>query len=71
VNDDPEVLETARRFLESKYGSVEVEFEEVFSYAGGVIEVSGSFRRPQERLKRRFTVKVRAKTMEVLGFGLR
>ncbi len=71
AGDEEPYVKHAVEYLKKKYGDVEVEVEEVFKYAAGIIEVSGTLRRRGEKTRRRFTVKLESNSMRVLGFGLR
>ena len=70
-SQESEVEEAVAKYLADKYGNVDVEIIEVYKYASGLVEVSGTVRIREEKLKRRFTVKLNPKEMKIIAFGIR
>ncbi|HIQ30118.1 MAG TPA: hypothetical protein EYH45_06105 [Candidatus Caldiarchaeum subterraneum] len=72
MQQDKEFTKKAIEFLEKRFGTVQVEINEVYTYPkAGIVEVSGSFRRGTDSIKRRFTIKIRIEDLEIVAFGLR
>jgi len=67
---DEQVRAAVKKFLESKYGALEIEYTRVYD-RDGEVEVSGSFKRGGESRVRRFTVLLDSKTLNVKAFGAR
>ena len=67
-----EIIKRALTYLEQRFGEIHVEISEIYTYSKtGVVEVSGSFKRRTDSIKRRFTIKMRMDNLEVVAFGLR
>ncbi len=67
---EPVIHDVVKKFLESKYGLVEVEVSRIY-WRDGDVEVAGTFRRQVEKSRRRFTLLIDRGTMDVKAFGMR
>ncbi len=68
---EPDVIhDVVKKFLESKYGLVEVEVSRIY-WRNEDVEVAGTFRRQVEKSWKRFTLLIDRKTLGVKAFGMR
>ncbi|MEM2650781.1 MAG: hypothetical protein QXU87_01735 [Candidatus Caldarchaeum sp.] len=65
-----EFITVVRKFLESKYGVVQLDVSRVY-VRDDEVEAAGMFRREADRVWRRFTVLIDRKTMIVKAYGSR
>ena len=72
MRNNREFVERAVAYLKERYGATQIEISEIYTYAkAGVVEISGSFKRETDSIKRRFTIKIRREDLEIVAFGLR
>ena len=72
MHSEKEAVAKAVEYLKNKFGEeTEVEISEIYRYSAGVVEISGTFKKHGDRIKRRFTVKLRLDDMKVIAFGVR
>jgi len=67
---DERIRTAVKRFLELKYGDLEIELTRLYT-RDGEVEVAGSFRRVGEGRARRFTILLDSNTLNVKAFGTR